>query len=252
MSTVVFPPASGSGTSADYSRPTAMAIDVGGAVVGSTFSGTIQDALDKILYPYQDPVFTAFYIDAVPTTYEVGNTFAGGSVTFKWTATNAENVKPNSITCNGVTGLANTGSNVQTVPSVTKTTATVQVYTITGLNTLDESFTRNFNLVWSLKRYWGVSTLTELTDAEIKAMSSEFATSRTKTITYNCTGGKYFYIAYPSSFGDMSNTKVNGLAWNDWVLVKRDFINDFNVTIPFNIYRSYNLLNGDAVPVIWG
>ena len=237
---------------ATYNRTEPMAITVGGATVGATFNGTIQDALDKILYPYQAPTFSSFYIDGVPTTYEVGDTFAGGSVTFKWTTTNSTNVKPNSVDCNGVTGLADTGSNVQTIPSVTKTTATVQVYTISALSTIDVAFTKNFNLVWSLKRYWGVSPLTELSDDDIKAMSSEFATNRTKSVTYDCTGGRYFYYAYPTSFGDLNNTKVNGLSWNDWVLVKRNFINSFGIMIPFNIYRSYNLLNGSAVPVVWG
>lgn len=245
---------SGGGTGGDvtYDRTTPMAIAVGGAAIGTTFSGTVQDALDKILYPYQAPTFSSFYIDGVATTYEVGDTFAGGDVTFRWTTTNSANVKPNSINCNGVTGLADTGSNAQNIASVTKTTATVQVYTISALSTVDASFSRNFNLVWSLKRYWGVSALTELTDDDIKAMSSEFATNRIKSVTYDCTGGRYFYFAYPTSFGDLNNTKVNGLSWNDWVLVKRDFINIFGVTIPFNIYRSFNLLNGSAVPVVWG
>jgi hypothetical protein len=177
---------------------------------------------------------------------------AGGNYTFSWSTSNIANVKPASIVCNGVTGLDNDGSDVQMLSSYSSGTAASRVFTITGTNTKDVTFTRNASVNWSLRRYFGVSASTELDDTGIKALSSEFSANRIKSITYDCTGGRYFYFAYPASFGDLNNTKVNNLAWNDWVLVKRTFVNNFGVNIEFNIYRSYNLLNGSAVPVVWG
>lgn len=244
--------AANAGASGEYVRPTAMSISVGGAAVGTTFSGTILDALDKVLYPYQNPAFTSFYLSGVATTYELGDTMEGGNITFVWATSNSANVKVDTVNCNGVTGLANSGSSVQMLASVTKNTVSTEVYTISATNTKDAVFSRNAVLSWSLARHWGVSTNEELDDAAILALSKEFASSRIKTVTYDCTGGKYFYFAYPTSFGDLNNTKVNNLAWNDWVLVKRDVVNSFGVTIPFNIYRCYNLMNGSSVPVVWG
>lgn len=244
--------AANAGASGGYVRPTAMPISVGGATVGTTFDGTVLDALDKVLYPYQSPAFTSFYLNGVATTYELGDTMEGGNITFVWATSNSANVKVDTVNCNGVTGLANNGSSVQMLTSVTKNTVSTEVYTISAINTKDVVFSRNAVLSWSLTRHWGVSASEELDDAAILALSKEFASSRTKSVTYDCTGGKYFYFAYPTSFGDLNNTKVNNLAWNDWVLVKRDVVNSFGVTIPFNIYRCYNLLNGSSVPVVWG
>ena len=45
--------------------------------------------------------------------------------------------------------------------------------------------------------------------------------------------------------------KVNNLEWNDWVLVKRDFINVNGVSIPMNVYRGFNKING-ALTINWG
>ena len=49
----------------------------------------------------------------------------------------------------------------------------------------------------------------------------------------------------------VKSTKVNNLEWNDWVLVKRDFINVNGVSIPMNIYRGFNKING-ALTINWG
>lgn len=41
--------------SVDYNRPAFTTVGVGGVSAGSTFSGSIQDALDRIFYPYSAP-----------------------------------------------------------------------------------------------------------------------------------------------------------------------------------------------------
>ena len=59
------------------------------------------------------------------------------------------------------------------------------------------------------------------------------------------------YFIYPTALGDLNSTKVNNLEWNDWVLVKRDFINVNGVSIQMNIYRGFNKING-ALTINWG
>jgi hypothetical protein len=102
------------------------------------------------------------------------------------------------------------------------------------------------------KRYWGVSDTEILTDAAIKAMSNEYSSSKVKSVTYNCDGGRYFCFAYPSSLGLLTNTVIGGLVYQDWVLEQRDFVNDYGVVIPFNIYRSYYKVNAPDLLVALG
>ena len=184
-------------------------------------------------------------------SYEVGYTFPAGNKNFVWTTSNNENIKVDSVNLNGTTGLTNDGNEVQATAAITKTTVSTHVFNISATNTKDQVFSKTITLSWGMKRFWGVSPNTSIDDAELLAMNGEIATSRVKTVTYDCTGGRYFYFSYPTSWGDLNNTKINSLTWNDWVLVKRDVINQYGITIPMNIYRSYNLLNG-TVTVVWG
>jgi hypothetical protein len=242
-----------SSTSGDvsYIRAESTPITVGGATAGTTFDGTLSDALDKILYPFQNPAFTAFSVNSA-ITFDLGQPFPAGDYIFTWSTSNSENIKENSITLNAETNLPNSGTRTQTLTETVYTTPSSLTFNISGVNINDVTFSRTLFINWRHRRYFGVSPLTSLEDTDIKLLSSEFATDRIKSITYDCTGGRYFYFAYPTSFGNSNNTKVNNLSWNDWVLVKRDFVNDYGVSIPFNIYRSFNLLNGSSIPVIWG
>lgn len=241
---------SGSGT---YSTPKPIPTTIGGIEAGKEYlNEDITVVLNDLLFPYQYPAFTSFTVNGMSSgSYEVGYTFAGGSRTFAWSTSNSENIVAGSIVLNGVTSLANDGSEVQTTDAITKTTVSTHTFSISATNTKSQTFSKTITLNWGLKRFWGVSPNTSVDDTEILTWSSDIATSRVKTTTYDCTGGRYFYFAYPSAWGDLNNTKINSLSWNDWVLVKRDFVNQYGVTIPMNIYRSYNLLNG-TITVVWG
>ena len=225
---------------------------VGGITVGTTFSNVpITEVFDMLLYPYQKPDFLTFKIDNLDTvTLEVGETYPAATRTFSWSIKNPANLKLDSIICNGVAIVGNPGQSVQSLPAVVKTSVLSHTYTVTAKNTNNVDFTKSITLNWRMKRYFGVSVNEALDDTAIKALSQEFATSRSKAVTYDCTGGRYFYMVYPASFGDMTAVKVGTLDWNDYVLVKRDFINVHGVTIPVNIYRSFNMLNGVAT-VTW-
>ena len=235
-----------------YTNPTPMPSAVGGAKAGTTFNKTpINDVLDMLLYPYQNPSFSAFSIDGQSSaSYEIGEVIPAGNKTFVWTIDNASNLKANSINLNNETGLANTGGKIQTVPELTKNVAGTHVFTIKAKNTNDVEFSRTITYSWLAKRYWGVSSSEELTDAELLTFSQELASNKNKSLKYDCTGGKYFYFAYPSSFGDANNITVESMAWNGFVLVKRNVVNINGVSIPMNIYRSMELLNGQ-VNVAW-
>lgn len=218
----------GSGGSCDvtYTNTTPVPETIGGIEANTTFDGvSIQDVLTDLLYPYQEPSFNSFNMQGLSkTTYSLGETFSGGSSTFTWSTTNSSNVEVDSVTLNGEGGLSNTGNYVQTLSPVTNNTVTTQTYSISARNTEGDTFSRSLSLSWRLKRYWIASDKQTLNDTDIYTASNEFSGSRNKSITYDCTGGKYFYIAYPASFGKMNNTKINNLSWNDWVLTEREIL----------------------------
>lgn len=236
-----------------YSTASPVPTTIGGIEAGKKYTNeNIVNVINDLLFPYQYPAFTAFAVDGATTgNFEVGYTFPAGDKVFTWATRNVVNIKPNTVTLNGVTGLANDGTETQTLTDITKTAVSTHTFTISAENTKGRVFNRTIVLNWGMKRFWGVSANTELGDAGILALTSEISTTRVKIVTYDCTGGRYFYFAYPTAWGALNNTKINSLTWNDWVLVKRDFINQYGVTIPFNIYRSFNLLNG-TVTVVWG
>ena len=225
---------------------------IGGVEAGTTFNKTpIIDILNSLLYPYQNPSFGSFSIDGQSSgSFELGYTYPSGNKLFTWNIINPNNVKENSITLNAEAGISNTGSKSQMVASVTKNTAGSHTFTIKAQNSNNVEFSRTITFNWLAKRFWGVSSSEELTDAELLTFSQELASNKNKSLKYDCTGGKYFYFAYPSSFGDANNITVESMAWNGFVLVKRNVVNINGVSIPMNIYRSMELLNGQ-VNVAW-
>ena len=237
----------------EYTNLNPVPTAIGGVEAGTTFNKTpIIDILNSLLYPYQNPSFSSFSIDGQSSgSFELGYTYPSGNKLFTWNIINPNNVKENSITLNAETGISNTGSKSQMVASITKNTAGSHTFTIKAQNSNNVEFSRTITFNWLAKRFWGVSEEGSVTDDIIKSFSSELSNSRVKTVSYDGTGGRYPYFIYPTALGDLNNTKVNNLEWNDWVLVKRDFINVNGVSIPMNIYRGFNKING-ALTINWG
>jgi hypothetical protein len=92
------------------------------------------------------------------------------------------------------------------------------------------------------KNYWGASTATAPTDAQIIALSSAFASSRTQTQIVTASA-QYIYFAYPANYGTASFI-VNGLPNTAWNLTTRSFVNASGYSSSYNIYQSQNLLSG--------
>lgn len=115
-----------------------------------------------------------------------------------------------------------------------------------GTNTVTKTTAVSFQN----KRYSGVSAKDTLTDADIIALTGEFATSRQQSKTLNATGGKYLYFAMPSSFAcDQSKFKIGGLFNSDWVKVARTFVNASGYSVSYDIFRTTNVQTGSAMAV---
>jgi hypothetical protein len=98
-----------------------------------------------------------------------------------------------------------------------------------------------------------------MTSADVTGGSSELVESISKDIAFNCTGGRYFFYAFPIRLGSLStiNTKVNGLTYSDWSDngggstvsgFTLSITNSSGYTETYRVYRSFNLQNGAYIP----
>ena len=266
----------------NYIRAAVMQVAVGGAVIGTTFSGTIQDALDKILYPYVSQS-NSFSVSTAASRQFGSSTV----VTLSWTVTKNSN-SITSITVDGTsvspTGNTQTGtkSTTATHSLIPTTVSEIQTYTF---STNDSTTTKNTNttVTWMNKRYWGLMDLTScvpsnpdltltpgsstavgsfITDAKVKAMTgagvgtgNELATSLSRTYTNMNAAGKYLCFAFPTLFGTPTFV-VNGLTNTAFTKVRgssylNTFVNDFGFNgVKYDVWISNTAYNSAATIVI--
>lgn len=241
-------------TNTNYVRSIAMQVAVGGAAIGTTFSGTIQDALDKILYPY---VSQSNSLSVSSSSRQFGSSTA---VTLTWGVTKNSN-SITSITVDGTsvvaTGNSQTGtkSTTATHSLVPTTVSEIQGYSI---STSDGTTTKTTSatVTWMNKRYWGYIDLTTcspsnpdltvtpgvsnavgsfITDAKIKALTgagvgsgNELAVSLPRTFSNINAAGKYLCFAWPTLFGTPTFV-INGLTNTAFTKVRgSSYLNTFS------------------------
>jgi len=245
--------AGGGGGSSTYTNTSPVPTTLGGIVAGSTFVDVpITEVFDQLLYPYQFPTFGSFAITGQSTTLEVGAEITAGSKTFTWTTTNPSNISGSSISIldftNNTTiasGLSNTGTTSQTISAVSKTSATSHVYRISGSNTQDTGFSRDFTVNWRWRMYWGTASLASLTESQIEGLiSSSLVTNSTGTFTFGTAG--YKYLAYPVVFGLKSTFKdqSTGFDVDMQSVVTTAVTNSFGVGTDYYVHRTTNVLGG--------
>ncbi len=93
------------------------------------------------------------------------------------------------------------------------------------------------------RRYWGVSADA---GADITSLTSELSNARAKSITFDCSGGRYFYYAYPKALGTAA-WKVGGFDVSDNVLTETTVTNEYGLAVTYYVYRSKNLLTDPSV-----
>lgn len=204
--------------------------------VGYPSIENVQNALDQILYVA--PSVTSF-------TNNIGNVEKGQiitSVNLSWSV-NKNNIVSQSID----QGIGSLVTDVRNYGLIDQNITTNKTWTIT-ISDGQNSATKSTSINFYNKRYYGVSPNTTLTDSDILAMSGEFSSSRIQNRIFDCTGGNYFYFAYPSSFGT-ATFKVGGLSFSDVVLSVQSFTNASDYTENYNVYRCGNLQTGSSILV---
>lgn len=102
------------------------------------------------------------------------------------------------------------------------------------------------SVVFSHKRYFGTSAEE---DVDITKLSKELSNSKDKTIDFNCSGGKYFYYAYPKALGTTS-WKVGGLAFTGYQRTEKTITNEYGLSVTYYIYRSIEKQTGSAINAV--
>lgn len=240
-----------SGGEDEYNRGTAMQITVGGASTGTTFSGTVAQALDKILYPFVAPSFSSFSFSHT-SPLEVGDSIAAGSRTFTWGTNYSDNVATNSIDITDTTAstslandIANDSSESISLSAITKTSATSHTWTISGIDTQAGTFNRSFSISWQWRMYYGESTDPTATEVLVEALRvSGLGTSASGNKYF--IGGGYKYIAYPVVFG--LKTTFKDIATNlDVAMISAvtvNLTNSFGISQDYYVHRTLNILGG--------
>ena len=197
---------------------------------------SVADALDKLLYVA--PNITSL---SGGGSYEIGSTVAG--VHLAWSINKA--VTSQSLN-NGIGALAVDARTYDYAPDITSNiTFTL---TVSDGQTNDVAST---SVQFLRKRYWGASASASLDNAGILALSSELTSSKNKSVTYDCTGGKYPYFCYPKSFGALSAVTVGGLAFSDYTQTELSFTNASGHTELYYVTKFNGIQTGANIAVVW-
>lgn len=86
-------------------------------------------------------------------------------------------------------------------------------------------------------------------DVDITTLSGDFGNSRAKTIDFDCSGGKYFYYAYPKVLGE-ATWKVGGLAFSGYERTEKTITNYYGLSITYYVYRSSNIQTGSNINAV--
>ena len=110
----------------------------------------------------------------------------------------------------------------------------------------EDKTSNSISVTFKHRLYWGTSEFDDLTD--YNTLSTELSTSRKKSTTFNCSGGKYFYYVYPKALGK-STWKVGGLAFSGYELKEVSIINEYGKSIEYYVYRSKDIQYGGKINV---
>jgi len=272
-----------SGSSSEFINPDAVTETIGGISVGTTFpakqdgSGyTMQEMWDKLLYPYQFPTLSGLNISGQGPTVEVGYTIAPGPYDFNWSKSNAGNIEANSGVINDITASTTlaVGVDIKTLnttsvvlPSITKTTGgATYKWEILGNNNQGGAISPSiYTITWLFRRFVGNSPGTIIAPGDIPSLAVNNSLSTNLSGTYTFPGGGYKYLCIPETFPDPTKITLSGLdvamagtaeGYGDGTgpikyKLTPGVTNTFgNVTVAYKVFRSLNVLNGQAIFIV--
>lgn len=146
-------------------------------------------------------------------------------------------------------------------PAIGKVDAELRSYNIENANVSEDTTytilvsdgrnaaTSETQILFKQYVYWGSSSSTDLNNQEIIIFSKEFESTDTNVVTFDCSGGKYFYIITPSKYRDDITFKINGFVFSDMVESEILLTNASGYTSSYTIFRSNNIQTGSSIEV---
>ena len=186
-----------------YVRTEPTKFNVGGVKSGSTFNGSIIDALDKIFYPLVDPLISLSM--SVDDVVENGKVFDSVTLSLELTNNDAEisdfSIYKNNellITINEIESL-NYNFNDNNGVNSDCTYKVIVNYTLGEENKTIQS---SKSIKYMNKVYYGSTNLTTINDSFILSLSnSVLSSTKNRTVKTNILDGQYFFYAIPTSYG---------------------------------------------------
>lgn len=232
----------------DGSAPITVNIPTGGG--GSI---TIDDHLDlNSTNAVQNKVVTMNINELMDEVFKIsfdtfvgGGTFEKGSVVTPYIFWSIlykdEEVVPTTATVNGSTEGVNGEKSKYSSPTTITTDKIYKVICTYG----SQSIEKTANYIFSLKKYWGASSVTELTNGDVMLMNNGWASRTMGKTTFDCTGGKYIYYIIPFDiYGEGVSFWINGFKNTDVIVYDMEITNGKNVTETYKVMRLNNIQTG--------
>ena len=194
----------------------------------------VKETLDYLLYKEPEVVLSG------GRTYEKGMTV--NTVDLSWEI----NKKILTQSINHGVGSLDKDLRAYTVENAGITEDTTYTITVSDGRNTSQSST---DILFKQYLYWGVSAETSLDNEEIIIFSKEFESTDTNTVTFDCSGGKYFYIISPAKYSDDITFKINGFFFSDMIETTIELTNASGYTSEYIIYRSNNIQTGSSIEV---
>lgn len=211
--------------------------------------------LNAVFYPSQAPT-ASISIAGGPAQLELhsAGTFEGS---VNWTAGRQISTEPlATVVVDGISqtftqptaGASIGGSVAKTVTWNTNTNVGITV-------TTTDAKTASSTTGWTFlpKRYWGRTSNTAATSAEILASmggGNVLSSSKSGSFTVTASGSNRIFYAYPSNLGDLSSIVIGGLesigAFTKTVI---SFTNASGYTQNYNVYTSINVTGGNVTAI---
>lgn len=232
----------------DGSAPITVNIPTGGG--GSI---TIDDHLDlNSTNAVQNKVVTMNINELMDEVFKIsfdtfvgGGTFEKGSVVTPYIFWSIlykdEEVVPTTATVNGSTEGVNEEKSKYSSPTTITTDKNYKVICTYG----SQSIEKTANYIFPLKKYWGASSVTELTNGDVMLMNNGWASRTMGKTTFDCTGGKYIYYIIPFDiYGEGVSFWINGFKNTDVIVYDMEITNGKNVTETYKVMRLNNIQTG--------
>ena len=254
-----------------YTNASAVPTTIGGIVAGMTFSNaTMKQMWDLLLYPYQQPNFTAFTFNYGTNPKEVGDNIVAGTKSFTWAISYPANIQTNSISIKDITnnitlisGTANDGVAALSIGTVSKSAPATHTWQIKATRTNNTVITSNLSLTWYWRRFYGTQSAATMSAAQVSALSNQGIVAG-RAGTYNFGAGAYKYFAWPTSFGaptlfrDFNTNLAVAMAGvaegyttpvGSYYAQVVTITNGFGKTTNYYVFRTKNILGG-AISIV--